>query len=191
MFKLQIPLLLASGSPRRKEILHQAGFEFEVKIKNTDEVYPADIPLQDVPQYLAKLKAAAFDEESKSKIILTADTVVILENKILGKPKDAAHALEMLKSMSGKPHDVVSGFCIKYKNEEIAYSNHSKVYFKSFSDEELHYYIHNFKPFDKAGAYGIQEWIGLVGIERIEGSFYNVMGLPIHLVYKELMNIKA
>ncbi len=187
MIQLRRPLLLASGSPRRKDILKQAGFTFEVKTKDIEEVYPSDIALETVPEYLARLKASAFETESKEQLILTSDTVVILENQILGKPRDADHAFEMLKSMSGKAHEVVSGVCIKYDNEIISFSDFSKVYFKQFTDDEVRFYIQHYKPFDKAGAYGIQEWIGMIGIEKIEGSFYNVMGLPIHLVYKELM----
>jgi len=191
MIQLHSPLLLASGSPRRKEILQQAGFNFEVNTKSVEEIYPADIPLAEVPAYLANLKAHSFKEESRSKIVLTADTVVILGSEILGKPNDAKHAFEMLKSMSGNVHDVVTGVCIKFQAQEMLFSDRSKVYFKSFTDQELHYYIDRFQPLDKAGAYGIQEWIGMIGTEKIEGSFYNVMGLPIHLVYRELSRFKA
>ncbi|MFN0049554.1 MAG: Maf family nucleotide pyrophosphatase [Cytophagales bacterium] len=190
MIQLASTLLLASGSPRRKEILQLAGFAFEVQTKDIDEVYPPEMALEQVPAYLAKVKASAFEAEARHKIVLTSDTVVIVENKIFGKPDNADHAFEMLKTISGTMHEVVSGVCIRFQNKEVIFSDISRVYFKSFTDNEINYYIENYKPFDKAGAYGVQEWIGMIGIEKIEGSFYNVMGLPIHLVYKELMNFR-
>jgi septum formation protein len=186
MLTLSKKLILASNSPRRKEILSQAGFQFEVKVKEIEEIYPPEILDENVPEFLAHLKAKAFESEIKNEIVITADTVVLLNKKILGKPKDQADAKNMLKAMSANVHRVVSGVCIMTKNELFTFSDFTDVHFKKLTDSEIDFYIQTYKPFDKAGAYGIQEWIGMIGIEKIVGSYYNVMGLPIHIVYKQL-----
>lgn len=189
MLQLSVPLILGSASPRRKEILSQAGLKFEILVKEIEEIYPSDIPIKEVPVFLAELKANAFEIESRNNIVLTSDTVVILNNKILGKPKNDKEAVEMLKEISGNMHEVVTGVCIKNLNTTLSFSDITKVYFNEFTHSEIDYYVQNYKPLDKAGAYGIQEWIGMIGINKIEGSFYNVMGLPIHLIYRELNNL--
>jgi septum formation protein len=180
-------LILASQSPRRRELLAGLGFDFDIKVKPVDEDYPAEIPAHDVAGYLAKKKAQAYRTDiGKDEIVLTSDTVVILEGKILGKPKDAAEAKSMLVALSGKRHQVVTGICMASAHKQVTQSDTAFVYFRALSEAEIDFYIESFQPFDKAGAYGIQEWIGFVGVERIEGSFFTVMGLPLHLVYQLL-----
>lgn len=180
------PVLLASASPRRSELLKLAGFEFKVAVKNTEEIYPDTLPHTEVPLYLARLKADAFNRESLDKIVIAADTVVIMNNEILGKPINEEHAIEMLEKLSGCTHMVVTGVCITHNTQRITFSDTTLVTFKPVKRKEILYYVQNYKPMDKAGAYGVQDWIGLVAIEKIVGSFYNVMGLPIHKVYEAL-----
>ena len=184
--KLSRPLILASNSPRRKEIMHNAGYSFSVKVIPTDESFSAEMPVNDVPIFLAKVKATCFRKDLKDEIILCADTVVIINNEILNKPNDVAEATEMLKKQSGKVHKVVTGVCIMTSEEMVTFSDTTFVHFKELSDWEIDYYIERCKPFDKAGSYGVQDFIGMIGIPRIEGSFYTVMGLPIHRVYESL-----
>lgn len=179
-------LILASGSPRRQQLLKEAGIYFSIKVKDTKEIYPSTVPPEEVPLYLAKLKAHAFREEITDETILTADTVVIIEGEILGKPANEEEATHMLKRLSGNVHEVITGVCIYNKNKEVSFKDMSEVYFKKLSDEDIFSYVRKYKPFDKAGAYGIQEWIGLIGIEKINGSYFNVMGLPVHKVVEEL-----
>jgi septum formation protein len=186
---LNPPIILASASPRRKEILAKAGYTFDVKIKEVDEIYPHNLPTEQVPLYLAELKSEAFMVESQHFIVITADTVVNINNKILGKPKTEKEAYEMLKLLSNQKHEVISGVCLLYNGKKISFTDKTHVYFKNLSDQEIEYYIQNFRPLDKAGAYGIQEWIGMIGITKIEGSFYNVMGLPIQLLHFYLNQI--
>ncbi|CAG5068194.1 dTTP/UTP pyrophosphatase [Dyadobacter sp. CECT 9623] len=186
MINLRKPLILASNSPRRKQLLTDSGFAFTIDVKPTDESFPADLPAKDVAAYICEQKAAVFVDDSMGKIILTADTVVIAENRILGKPADAAEAFEMLRLMSGKTHDVVTAVTILTDGQMETISDTATVYFRELADSEISYYIEQCKPFDKAGAYGVQEWIGMTGIERIEGSFYTIMGLPVHIVYQKL-----
>ena len=189
--KLNRKLILASNSPRRKEILAQAGFAFDVLVKEIEEVYSAEILPENVPEYLAHLKAKAFDSQIGNQIILTADTIVLLNKKILGKPKDMAHAREMLYAMSGNVHRVITGVCIATQENIFTCSDHTDVHFKTLTDSEINFYLDQYKPFDKAGSYGIQEWIGMIGIEKIVGSYYNVMGLPIHIVYNQLQRYRS
>ncbi|MCE7060901.1 nucleoside triphosphate pyrophosphatase [Dyadobacter sp. CY343] len=186
MINLQKPLILASNSPRRKQLLTDSGFTFDIDVKPTDESFPTDLPAKDVAAYICEQKAAVFRDISAGRIILTADTVVIAENRILGKPFDAAEAFEMLRLMSGKSHDVVTAVTILTDGQMETISDTATVYFRELADSEISYYIEQCKPFDKAGAYGVQEWIGMTGIERIEGSFYTIMGLPVHIVYQKL-----
>lgn len=182
-------LILASGSPRRRMLMQDAGFQFEVRTKNTEENYPADLKVEEIPLYLAKLKAAPFYKELKDdELLITADTIVSIDAKMVGKPEDREDAVRILKQLSGRKHTVVTGVCLTTNERQKSFSSFTDVYFRQLSEDEIIYYIDTFKPFDKAGAYGIQEWIGYVGVERIDGSFYNVMGLPIQALYKELQN---
>jgi septum formation protein len=182
-------LILASGSPRRKELLSGLGIDFEIKVKDTNEDFPDDLDPSSVAGFLSKKKAEAFKQDlGNNEIILTADTVVILEGKILGKPADKTEAIAMLSALSGKTHLVTTAVTFLSNEKLQTYSDSAKVYFKNISSSEIEYYIDSFKPYDKAGAYGIQEWIGFVGVEKIEGSYFTVMGLPIHLVYEVLKN---
>lgn len=191
--KLSKPLVLASNSPRRKEIMHNAGYEFTVKVIPTDESFSADMPVEEVPVFLARTKAECFRENLQDEIILCADTVVIIDQEntkksnILNKPADAAEAKEMLRTLSGRVHRVITGVCVMTAEETICFADTSYVHFKKLFDWEIDYYIERCKPFDKAGAYGVQDFIGMIGIPKIEGSFYTVMGLPIHQVYEVLL----
>ena len=182
-------IILGSKSPRRKEIFAASGFNFEVKTKEVEEVYPNDLDVYAVPEYLAKLKAgAALELIKEDEILLTADTVVIANGKIFGKPKDHDHAVAILRELSGAhKHDVVTGVCLMNKENSYTFSEKSTVYFEELSDEEISYYVSTYKPFDKAGAYGIQEWIGLCKIKKIEGTYANIKGLPMHAVYQALL----
>ena len=181
-------LILASGSPRRKQILEEAGISFTVRIKNTPENYPADLDTIEVPSYLARIKAKAFTNLGDETII-TADTIVLLDGMILGKPNDYDQAFSMLRSLSGNKHQVITGVCLLNKNTETTFSDTTDVYFRKLSDAEINFYLENYKPYDKAGSYGIQEWLGMVGIEKISGSYFNVMGLPIHKLHAELKKL--
>lgn len=186
MISLQKPLILASNSPRRKQLLTDAGFDFLVEVMPTDETFPAGLPAAEVAAHIAHEKAEMFRKLRPESIVLTADTVVIADNRILGKPSDTDDALQMLKLLSGKSHTVVTAVSMLSDDEMQTVSDAANVYFRKLDDSEISYYIENYKPFDKAGAYGIQEWIGMTGIERIEGSFYTIMGLPVHIVYRLL-----
>ena len=180
--------ILASKSPRRHQLLNSLGIQFEVRIKETDEIYPEGLDKNEIPVYLAKLKAAAFFPELKERdLLITADTIVFLENEVIGKPENYEDAKRMLRKLSGKEHQVISGVCITSLQRELSFFAVSNVRFKKLSEKEIDFYISHFQPFDKAGAYAIQEWIGYIGITHIEGSFYNVMGLPIQRLYEEIM----
>ena len=172
-------IILASQSPRRKELLGLLDLEFTVEVREVDEVFPDDLVVTEVAEYLAKLKASVYTDITDKQLIITADTVVVLDNHILGKPKSKAEASTMLQSLSNRSHQVITGVCIKSHDKTISFSNTTKVYFKELTASEIDYYIENYKPFDKAGSYGIQEWIGAIGITKIEGSYFNVVGLPI------------
>lgn len=183
-------LILASGSPRRKSFLQDLGLKFEIRIKEVIETYPIHLKGKEISEYLAKLKAAPFLEELKENdILITADTIVWLEGKALGKPKNKEEANEMLRSLSNKSHEVISSIALTTIHEQFISSEKTTVRFKELTDQEIHYYIENFKPFDKAGAYGIQEWLGFIGIERIEGSYFNVVGFPVQKFYEALHKI--
>lgn len=173
-------LILGSGSPRRKEILSLAGFEFDVLVSDVEESYPEDLPLRNVPEFLAIKKAKAIQEQFniKNRPILTADTIVLINNEILGKPVDKADAIQILQKLSGATHEVLSGVCYLYGDKVQSITDITKVTFNQMSDEDINFYISKFQPFDKAGAYAIQEWIGVRYINKIEGCYYNVMGLP-------------
>ena len=175
-------IILASQSPRRRELVGGLGISFTIaEDYPVEESYPHDIPAQDVAAYISKVKSEAYNKQlSENDILITADTIVTVNNKILGKPKDRNEAISMLRLLSGNRHVVVTGVTFRNKVKSHTFSTFTNVYFKELSDREIEYYIDNYKPFDKAGSYGIQEWIGYVAIEKIEGSFYNVMGLPVH-----------
>ncbi len=165
------------------------GFPFEVRIKEVEENYPSDISPEQVPIYLAELKSKPFlTSLEKSEILLTSDTVVIHDATILGKPKDKGEAQRMLHALSGKSHKVVTGVCLTSNAHSISFAETTIVHFSSLTESEINYYIENYQPFDKAGAYGIQEWIGAIGIHKIEGCYYNVMGLPVNKIYSVLKN---
>jgi len=185
-------IILASNSPRRKELLKGLGLDFEVKtISGIDESYPEYLHPHDVAQYISGKKAAAYMPYlTDESLLVTADTIVCCDNEILGKPKDAEDARRMLHCLSGKTHEVVTGVSITTKKHQTRFSTMSKVTFSDLTDEEINYYVDGFCPLDKAGAYGIQEWIGYVGVVGIEGSFYNVMGLPVQRLYAELKKIQ-
>lgn len=181
-------VILASGSPRRQQYMKELGADFEIRLKDVEEVYPNHLQAGDITDYLAELKAAAFGEVAEDEILITSDTIVWHEGKALGKPKDYNDAFVMLKSLSGKTHEVITSVCIRNAENTNTFNDVTKVTFNSLSDEEIKYYLDNYKPFDKAGAYGIQEWIGLVAIARVEGSYNNVVGLPVDKLYKHLYN---
>lgn len=183
-------LILASGSPRRQEFFKNLGLDFEIRIKPTKEEYPSRLTHFEISNYLAQLKALPFKEELKpNDILITSDTIVWHDNKAIGKPTDEQDAFAILKSLSNSTHEVISSVCFTTSNYEKTLHCITKVTFKSLSDAEIKYYLNTFKPFDKAGAYGIQDWIGQIGVTKIEGSYFNVMGLPTHLVYKTLNSI--
>ena len=188
----QYNIILASNSPRRRELLTQADIPFTVDTTfDVDESYPNTLAPHEVAPYLAQKKSDAFStyEICEKDILITADTVVIIDGKIIGKPTSTENAIEILTSLSGKTHSVITGVTLRTHNRRKTFSAESKVTFAELDPQEIQYYVEKFKPYDKAGAYGIQEWIGAVAIERIEGSFYNVMGLPIQMLYKQLKSI--
>lgn len=184
-------LILASASPRRQQLMKDAGFTFEVRLKEIEENYPSDLAVERVPEYLSRLKAGAFREElQEDEVLVTADTVVCIHGRVLGKPASRMEAIEMLRELSGNCHLVVTGVSVTTRAEQLSFSSSTNVYFKELSIDEITYYVDTYQPFDKAGAYGIQEWIGYIGIERIEGSFYNVMGLPVQKLYETLRKLQ-
>jgi len=183
-------IVLASQSPRRKQLLEWAEVPFDVVIKETDELYPADLPAEEVPVYIARNKALAVKEElSHERIILAADTVVVLQDRIIGKPKDRNNAIEILQSLSGQKHQVITGVVILTPEEELSFADITEVWFHELSLEQIIFYIDKYKPYDKAGGYAIQEWIGVTGIRAVKGDFYNVMGLPVSRVVQALAAI--
>ncbi|MBJ6120056.1 septum formation protein Maf [Pontibacter sp. BT310] len=186
---LSRPLLLASNSPRRKELLTGLGLTFEVKIKEVHEDFPAELKREQVAEFLASHKADQYLEDLEDQILLTADTIVCLGDQVLNKPADYEQAYDMLRSLSGTHHEVITGVCILTRESKTVFHDTTKVYFKELSHQEIDYYITNYKPYDKAGAYGIQEWIGKIGIERIEGSYFNVVGLPVQKLYHQLTEL--
>jgi septum formation protein len=182
------PLILASTSPRRQYLMREAGFTFTIEKPDSDESFPPDMPVDQVAKYLASKKAEYFRPKIREEIIVTADTVVILFNRILNKPLNRAEACEMLSSLSGRTHLVMTGVCIVSKEKEVSFDDTTEVTFQALTRDEIEFYVDHYKPFDKAGAYGAQDWIGMVAIKKISGSYFNVMGLPIHQVYEHLKN---
>ena len=184
-------IVLSSNSPRRKELLGELGIDFEVRvIEGIDETYPKELSVEEVPQYIAREKARVYIV-GKDEVLLTADTVVVLGNEIMGKPHDEADAMRMLRQLSGKTHQVITGVCLTTNEKQVTFADVTDVSFAELTDEEIKYYVDNFRPLDKAGAYGIQEWIGLAGVTGIKGSYFNVVGLPVHRVYAELKKLEA
>lgn len=180
-------VILASKSPRRQELLKHIISNFEIEVKEIEEVFPATMSKVKVPEYLAELKGDAFKENLKpNQLIITSDTVVVLNDFIYGKPKDRDDALRILTILSGNVHQVITGVSILTANKKYTFSNTTNVHFKKLTFEQISYYVDNFHPYDKAGAYAIQEWIGMVGIEKIDGCYFNVMGLPLSKLYETL-----
>jgi septum formation protein len=184
-------ILLASNSPRRKELLAGLGLKFEVRVKEVHEDFPEHLQREQVAEYLASHKADAYTEDLQNEVLITADTIVCLGERILNKPANDSEAFDMLRALSGTHHEVITGVCILTKNSKTVFHDVTKVYFKELSTEEILYYIDHYEPFDKAGAYGIQEWIGKIGIEKIEGSYFNVVGLPVQKLYTYLKDLKV
>ena len=185
-------IILASKSPRRSELLKMAGIAFEVRSKDVAEIHPAGVKAEDIPAYLAQKKVKALlSEITDHEIIIGADTIVILNDKIYEKPTDRTHAIQMLSELSGHTHTVVTGVCIVSKNREVVFSEFTQVTFNTLTLDEISYYVDNYKPYDKAGAYACQEWIGAVAIRRFEGDYFNVVGLPVNRVYEELKGFLA
>ena len=183
-------LILASGSPRRQQFFKDLDLDFEIRLKEIEEVYPPELKAEEITNYLAELKANAFEGELQAnEILITSDTIVWHNNKALGKPKDEQDAFTILKSLSNATHEVITSVCFKTNSETKLLHEITKVTFNELSEDVIRYYIENYKPFDKAGAYGIQEWIGFVGVSKIEGSYANVMGMPTDKVYEYLNNL--
>lgn len=184
-------VILASGSPRRRELLSGLGIDYEVRIlPDIDESYPDTLQGEEIPLYIAREKADAYKSLIQSgELIITADTIVWLDNSVLGKPHDTVHAMEMLRRLSGKTHQVITGVCLTTKDFQRSFTTVTEVTFAALTEEEIEYYVTNYQPLDKAGAYGIQEWIGFVGVESIRGSYFNVMGLPVQRLYRELIKL--
>ena len=179
--------ILASGSPRRQQFFKDFDLKFEIRLKEIEEIYPNTLKAEEITNYLAELKAQAFEGElSDNEILITSDTLVWLNGKALGKPKDYDDAFQILKSLSNQTHEVITSVCFKTNTKTETIFDVTKVSFRELSDDSIRYYLDNYKPFDKAGAYGIQEWIGLIGIYKIEGSYTNVVGLPTEKVYTYL-----
>jgi septum formation protein len=181
-------IILASNSPRRQELLRLMAIPFEVRVKPVDEVFPANLSNNEVAIFLAQLKSNAFgpNDFEADELLITADTIVCLGKQILTKPNDRGHAIEMLKKLSGKKHQVITGVCLRTKEKSKSFAVSTSVYFRELSLHEIVHYVHVFEPFDKAGAYAIQEWIGIVGIKKINGSYFNVVGLPTEALFEAL-----
>ena len=181
-------IILGSNSPRRQELLKSLGFTFLNKPINADESFPADLQAEEICLYLAEKKADAYEDDLKDdEILITADTIVWCEGKVFNKPANVVEGKKMLETLSGKMHEVFTGICLKSGNKQTTFYDVSKVYFKKLKPEEIEYYLTNYSPYDKAGGYGVQDWLGYIGIDKIEGSFYNVMGLPVKELYEELV----
>jgi septum formation protein len=183
------PIILASKSPRRQELLQLMGIDFKVVLKDVDETYPEGLSPTEIALHIAEKKAKAFDEVIHDEIVITADTIVCLDGKILGKPENEEHAFEILSDLSGKRHEVITAVCLLKNHQLTSFYEISEVFFKTLSDEQIRHYVSTYSPMDKAGAYGIQEWIGLVAVEKINGSYSNIVGLPTQRLYAELQKL--
>ena len=184
-------IILASQSPRRRQLLEWAEIDFDVVISDTDESFPPDLEPRETAVHIARQKAIKVKQSNPDKIILAADTIVVLNGEILGKPASMDEAIRILQKLSGKKHVVITGVVILSQQEEIAFYDSTEVYFHDLTQEEISFYVNKYRPFDKAGAYAIQEWIGVVGIKSVNGDFYNVMGLPVSRVVRELKGLKV
>jgi len=183
-------LILASNSPRRQQLLRDTGLSFKVRVLPVDEVFPEDLPTEEVAEYLAIKKGKAQQEAMQpDEIVITADTTVIIDDMVLNKPENEAEAFRMLERLSGRQHQVITGVCITIRNQQRSFSDATRVYFRQLNKSEIAYYVEHYRPFDKAGAYAIQEWIGMVAITRIEGSYFNVVGLPVEKLFTTLTEI--
>lgn len=182
-------IILASNSPRRRELLAGLGVPFEVKVlPDIEENYPADLPVADIAEYIAREKADAYRQLiGKHDLVITADTIVVVGDEVMGKPHDADDACRMLRKLSNRTHQVITGVCLTTADKQRRFSVKTDVTFKSLSEEEIAHYVNHYQPFDKAGAYGIQEWIGYIGVTSLQGSYFNVMGLPVQRIYTEMM----
>jgi septum formation protein len=183
------PIILASKSPRRQELLQLMGLDFKVVLREVDETYPEGLTPAEIAVHIAEKKAKAFDEVIHDEIVITADTIVCLDGKILGKPENEEHAFEILSDLSGKRHEVITAVCLLKNHQLTSFYEVSEVFFKTISEEQIRYYISTYAPMDKAGAYGIQEWIGLVAVEKINGAYSNIVGLPTQRLYEELQKL--
>ena len=183
-------IILGSSSPRRQQLLKDAGFEISIQPINADESFPDNLKAEQIALYLCEKKAAAFPNKLQDgEVLITADTIVWIDGIVLNKPDSEFEAKQMLTLLSGKIHRVYTGVCLTTNKSKISFTDETKVYFKILTEAEISFYITNYKPFDKAGSYGAQDWLGLIGVEKIEGSYFNVMGLPVHRVYEELNKI--
>ena len=182
-------IILASGSPRRQAFFKELDLDFKIQVKEIDETYPSNLKRSEITDYISQAKASAFTDLQENDVLITSDTIVWLEEEALGKPKDFEDAKQMLRKLSGRMHEVITSVCFTSRDFQKTVNDTTKVWFETLSEEEIDYYIKTYQPFDKAGSYGIQEWIGYIGIEKIEGCYFNVMGLPIRLVYKTLNDI--
>ena len=180
-------LILASNSPRRKELLGKLDVNFEIKIKDVPEEYPEHLQREQVAEFLANHKAEAYREGLQDEIIITADTIVCLDDLILNKPATEMEACQMLRQLSGRVHEVITGVCLLSRDKKDLFHDITRVHFKELSEKEINFYVQQYQPYDKAGAYGAQEWMGMIAIDRIEGSYFNVMGLPVHKLYTHLL----
>lgn len=189
----QYKIVLCSNSPRRKELMRGLGLDFQTRvIDGIDESYDKSLPGEDIAKIISEKKAESYKATmSPDELIITADTIVYVDGEVLGKPQDRLDAIRMLKMLSGKSHDVITGVCIQTQTKSTSFSVKTKVTFAQMTDDEINFYIDNHKPYDKAGAYGIQEWIGYIGVESIEGSYFNVMGLPVQKLYSVLKNAQS
>ena len=183
-------IILASQSPRRKQLLEWAEIDFEIKVSAADETYPEHLPIEEIPVFIAHNKAKAVQQENDGSIILAADTIVVLNNQVITKPSNRDHAIKILQSLSGKQHEVITGVVLLRNEKEISFADVTLVEFHNLTDEQIIFYVDHYKPYDKAGAYAIQEWIGVIGIKSINGDFYNVIGLPISRVVQALINLE-
>ncbi|MFP4089349.1 MAG: Maf family nucleotide pyrophosphatase [Cyclobacteriaceae bacterium] len=187
---MNFKLILASNSPRRQQIMRECGLRFDIRVKEVDEDFPADLPAREVARYLAEKKGKAYQQEiAADELVITADTTVLIHEQVLNKPANEEEARQMIRLLSGQVHEVITGVCISRQQELHSFDERTKVNFRKLDEEEISYYVNHYRPLDKAGAYAIQEWIGMVGIERIEGSYFNVMGLPINRLYTYLKEI--
>ncbi len=180
-------IILASGSPRRQQLLKDLDLNFTIQLKEIKEIYPQNLKGVEITNFLAKLKSSPFTDLNKNDILITSDTIVWMNDRAIGKPKNKQEAIAIFKEISGKKHQVITSICLKTANNIKLIHDITDVYFKELSNEEINYYLDNFQPYDKAGGYGIQDWIGLIGVEKIDGSYFNVMGLPVHKLYSELL----